>query len=64
MSVIDKVLAAVTPPVSEEKRAEATANARAVARKATGCGWSWTTTRLSAQPLTPAKPRRRLRIAR
>lgn len=31
MSVIDKVLGAVTPPVSEEKRAEATANARAAA---------------------------------
>ena len=31
MSVIDKVLAAVTPPVSEEKRAEATAKARAAA---------------------------------
>ena len=29
MSVIDKVLGAVTPPVSEEKRAEATAEARA-----------------------------------
>jgi len=38
MSVIDKVLAAVTPPVSEEKRAEATANARAVARKG---DWLW-----------------------
>jgi hypothetical protein len=31
MSVIDKVLGAVTPPVSEEKRAEATAKARAAA---------------------------------
>jgi hemerythrin superfamily protein len=31
MSVIDKVLAAVTPPVSEEKRAEATRKARAAA---------------------------------
>ena len=31
LSVIDKILGAVTPPVSEEKRAEATANARAVA---------------------------------
>lgn len=31
MSVIDKVLAAVTPPVSEEKRAEATRAARAAA---------------------------------
>lgn len=31
MSVIDKVLAAVTPPVSEEKRAEATSKARAAA---------------------------------
>ena len=32
MSVIDKVLAAVTPPVSEEKRAEATRTARAAAQ--------------------------------
>ena len=31
MSVIDKVLVAVTPPVSEEKRAEATRTARAAA---------------------------------
>ena len=31
MSVIDKVLGAVTPPVSDEKRAEATAAARAEA---------------------------------
>ena len=31
LSVIDKILGAVTPPVSEEKRSEATANARAVA---------------------------------
>jgi len=31
LSVIDKVLGAVTPPVSEEKRAEATARARAAA---------------------------------
>lgn len=31
MSVIDKVLGAITPPVSAEKRAEATANARAAA---------------------------------
>lgn len=31
MSIVDKVLAAVTPPESEEKRAEATAKARAAA---------------------------------
>lgn len=31
MSVIDKVLGAITPPVSAEARAEATANARAIA---------------------------------
>ena len=31
MSIVDKVLGAITPPVSEEKRAEATAKARAAA---------------------------------
>jgi hypothetical protein len=36
MSVIDRILGAVTPPVSEEKQAEAAAEAR---RRATPGGW-------------------------
>ena len=35
MSILDKAIAAVTPPVSDEKRAEAHAKARAVAEPLT-----------------------------
>lgn len=57
MSNVDKVIAAATPPESEEQRLDARNKANAAALPATGSRKSWTITLTSGMPSTTLRKR-------